>query len=172
MGLDFLLLFVVGDLGGLERGLQVLGFLHEDQLAVFHLNDEFLTRFDLVLERGELVILAGLELLVLVSMDLVLLGLDLDFEFLALNFDLALTSSGGFEPVVGAFQFPLAGGLFGGEGGDFGQDGAKLLIPILKGEEFFDGGEHEDGGKEEGKMKNEKMAEGTRFLIRLPYFQR
>ena len=144
VGLDFFLLGIMGLLGGLESGLEAFRLFHQHKLAIFDLNDDLLGILDLVLERGELVVLPCLKLLVLVTEDLILLPLNLKFEFLALDLDLALTRPGRFEAVIGGFEFPFPGCLFTGERRDLRQYGAKFLIAVLEGEEFFDLGEHDN----------------------------
>jgi len=144
VGLDLFLLGIMGLLGGLESGLEAFRLFHQHKLSIFDLNDGFLGILDLVLERGELVVLPCLKLLVLVTEDLILLPLDLKFEFLALDFDLALARPCRFEAVIGSFEFPFPGCLLAGECRDLRQHGAKFLIAVLEGEEFFDLGEHDN----------------------------
>lgn len=88
-------LVVYALLGFTELGLSLFetGFvcfkgLHLVEFFVLHGGDLGLVAFDFVSEGGELVVFAGLELLVLKALDGGLTGLDVELD--ALNFDLSL----------------------------------------------------------------------------------
>ncbi len=99
------------------REALLVGF-HQLELAVFQRGDLLLGVLDLVVERGELLVLAGLLLLGFVAGDGALLGLDVEVELLAVGLDLP---GAGLQLVEG-----------GGAAGEVGLDLRDLLGLVLQ----------------------------------------
>ena len=142
MALDLTRFLGVGFLGGLEGGLQALGFLHQDQFPILQFTNVFLRCLDFVTQGGEFLVFPGLQLLVLVPRDLVLLRLDLDLELLALDLDLPLPALRPLEAIIDGLEFALPCRLLSRQGGDLGKHCAEFLVPLLEGQEFFDVRKH------------------------------
>ena len=119
-----------------------LELLHQFDLLIVELADDFLGHLDLVGQRFELLVLLRLELLHGILLDELLLRLDVQLELLAVGFNLLGAMLGIVERGVGGGELGLQAVPLGADARQLFLDVEKLAIAILEDEKFFDDRKH------------------------------